>query len=252
MELAFIFLTGILLSFHCVGMCGGFVALLAVRPANGPASVVGIGPRVVHSSMVVLPQQLVFHAGRIATYAVLGGAAGGIGSLSTLLSHTGRAQAVLMVAAGAVMLSSGLALAGMVRHWSLFRDTTISPRPWLKRTLESVVRLPRQLRALPLGALLGLLPCGLIYAMLSKAASTGSAGAGALVMLAFGAGTVPALLLVAFFADLFSPLLRENLVRVSGGLLAFLGGLTLYRGIWWLLHPAQVHALHGLMHSLSN
>ncbi len=103
-----------------------------------------------------------------------------------------------MVAAGMVMVASGLALAGLLRHWSMFGATTVSPWTWLTRAFVRVVCLPRALRALPLGALLGFLPCGLIYAMLGKAASTGSAGAGALVMLAFGAGTVPALLLVAF------------------------------------------------------
>jgi sulfite exporter TauE/SafE len=67
-------------------------------------------------------------------------------------------------------------------------------------------------------------------------------------MLAFGSGTVPALLLVAFFADLFSLALREKLVRVSGVLIAILGAITLYRGFLWLSHPAQTQMMHEIRH----
>jgi uncharacterized protein len=98
-----------------------------------------------------------------------------------------------MIAAGAVMIVSGLALAGLMQHWSMFKAKTASPQRWLARAFEKMMRLPRSLRALPLGVLLGFLPCGLIYAMLGKAASTGSPVDGALTMFAFGVGTAPAL-----------------------------------------------------------
>jgi sulfite exporter TauE/SafE len=252
MELGLIFLTGLFLSLHCVGMCGGFVALISVAPSlsssvvaagSGSASLTGSSWR-----RVVLPQQLVFNAGRIASYTLLGAMAGALGSFTSLLSNTGRIQALLMVGAGVLMIFTGLALAGLMKHWSPFKEKVATPQPWLARAFEHVTRLPRSMRALPLGALLGFLPCGLIYSMLAKAASSGSAAWGALVMLSFGFGTVPALLLVAFFADLFSIPLRENLVRVSGALLAVLGAITLYRGFYWLAHPIQNPVVHNMMH----
>jgi uncharacterized protein len=129
MELLLIFTTGLLLSLHCVGMCGGFVALLAVRPlAAAPTSSTGF-PQ--WSRSAVLAQQLVFNSGRVATYTLLGATAGGLGSFSVLVSHTGKIQAVLMIAAGVAMLVSGLALAGFLRHWSMFKVKTASPQPWL-------------------------------------------------------------------------------------------------------------------------
>jgi hypothetical protein len=246
MELALIFTTGMLLSLHCVGMCGGFVALLAIRPLGAgaaPASAVGFTS---WSRGAILAQQLVFNAGRVATYTLLGAAAGSLGSFSLLVSRTGRVQALLMIAAGAVMIVSGFALAGLMQHWSMFKAKTASPQRWLAMAFETMMRLPRSLRALPLGALLGFLPCGLIYAMLGKAASTGSPVDGALTMLAFGAGTAPALLLVAFFADLFTLGVREKLVRASGLLLSFLGGITLYRGILWLNSSSHFSHMHNL------
>jgi sulfite exporter TauE/SafE len=215
MELGLIFLTGLFLSLHCVGMCGGFVALISVAPSlSSSVATAGSGSAALPGSSwrrLVLPQQLVFNA-------------------------------------GVLMICTGLALAGLMKHWSPFKAKVATPQPWLARGFEHVTRLPRSMRALPFGALLGFLPCGLIYAMLAKAASSGSAAWGALVMLAFGFGTVPALLLVAFFADLFSITLREKLVRVSGVLLAVLGAITLYRGFYWLSHPVQNPMVHDMMH----
>jgi sulfite exporter TauE/SafE len=252
MELGLIFLTGLFLSLHCVGMCGGFVALISVAPSLS-SSVATAGSDSAASPgsswrRVVLPQQLVFNAGRIASYTLLGAMAGALGSFTSLLSDTGKIQALLMVGAGVLMICTGLALAGLMKHWSPFKAKVATPQPWLARGFEHVTRLPRSMRALPLGALLGFLPCGLIYAMLAKAASSGSAAWGALVMLSFGFGTVPALLLVAFFADLFSITLREKLVRVSGVLLVVLGAITLYRGFYWLSHPVQNPMVHDMMH----
>jgi sulfite exporter TauE/SafE len=252
MELGLIFLTGLFLSLHCVGMCGGFVALVSVAPS---ITTIGNGGATGTAALAnppwrraVLPQQLVFNAGRIATYTLLGAMAGALGSFTSLISKTGRIQALLMISAGVLMVGTGLALAGLMKHWSRVKANVATPQPWLARGFEHVTRLPRPMRALPLGALLGFLPCGLIYAMLAKAASSGSALLGALVMLTFGFGTVPALLLVAFFADLFSITLRDKLVRVSGVLLGVLGAITLYRGFYWLAHPMHNPVVHDMMH----
>jgi sulfite exporter TauE/SafE len=249
LEFGLIFLTGIFLSLHCVGMCGGFVAMVSISPGLSAAAPNGAASLANPAWLrFLLPQQLVFNAGRIASYAILGAIAGGLGSLPSLLSRTGRVQAALMVAAGLLMIGTGLALAGLVQHWSPFKSSVAQPQPWLAHGFAHVMRLPKPVRALPLGALLGFLPCGLIYAMLGKAASSGSLVDGALVMLVFGLGTVPALLLVAFFADLFSIALRAKLVRVSGVLLALLGAITLYRGFLWLAHPAQSQMIHEMRH----
>src|ERR1700693_5589153 len=248
MELLLIFVSGLLLSFHCVGMCGGFVALLAVRPVGSLVPVTGLSASLAGSWRSVLPEQVVFNLGRLATYALLGAAAGGLGAAGTASSRTGRLQGGLMLAAGIFIFSSGLALSGLLRHWSLFRNVTAAPRPWLAHCIELVLRLPRAARAVPLGMLWGFLPCGLIYAMLARAASTASTTEGALVMLAFGAGTIPALLLVAFFAGAFSLALREKMVRLSGAFLALIGVWTFYRGIAWLVDPGKLSSAHSLMH----
>jgi sulfite exporter TauE/SafE len=238
MELGLIFVSGLLLSLHCVGMCGGFVALLAVR---GSSRYVPVGALTggIPSISRVLTEQFVFNAGRLVTYTGLGALCGAAGSLGAVVSRTGTVQAMVMLAAGTFLAASGLALAGFLKHWSLFSSAVASPRPWLAAAIQFVLRLPPAARSLPLGLLWGFLPCGLIYAMLAKAAATGSAAAGALTMLAFGAGTLPALLLVALSADAFSLALRQRMVRVSGIFLAAIGMWTLVRGALWLGDAAR-------------
>ncbi|MGH7839533.1 MAG: sulfite exporter TauE/SafE family protein, partial [Candidatus Binataceae bacterium] len=139
MELGLIFLTGLFLSLHCVGMCGGFVALVAAAPsittinAGGAAAI-----QTAQFRRIVLPQQLVFNAGRIGSYTLLGAVAGALGSFTTLISSTGKAQAGLMIGAGIVMIATGLTLAGLLRHWSAFKITSAKPNPWLARCFEHV------------------------------------------------------------------------------------------------------------------
>ena len=137
MELGLIFLTGLFLSLHCVGMCGGFVALVSVAPsittigkgsATGATALANLSWR-----RVVQPQQLVFNAGRIASYTLLGAIAGALGSFTSLLSTTGKIQALLMAGAGVLMIGTGLALAGLLKHWSPFQAKAATPQPWLAR-----------------------------------------------------------------------------------------------------------------------
>ncbi len=79
------------------------------------------------------------------------------------------------------------------------------------------------------GMVWGWLPCGLVYSMLIMALSAGGALEGGLVMLAFGLGTLPNLLLMGTFVFFFTRLARNNLVRkVAGGLVMVMGFGQLY------------------------
>ena len=223
---ASLFAAGLLLSMHCVGMCGGFVALLTTATASAPAA-----PR--PASPALLRPHLLFHAGRLASYASLGALAGALGSLSALFARAGRGQALLMIVAGAALGLIGLAVLGLL-HWDPLRANAVVPMAWVRRGLCRVLRLPRAWLPVPYGALLGLLPCGLIYAMLIRAAATASAWRGAAVMASFGAGAVPALLLVAYGARYFTLRFRCRLLAFSGVLMLALGVAALYHGLHWV------------------
>jgi sulfite exporter TauE/SafE len=92
--------------------------------------------------------------------------------------------------------------------------------------------------AMALGALWGLLPCGLIYSTLSWAATRGSALEGAVLMSSFGLGTLPIMLLTALGGQGAMRLLRQPLLRKTGG------ALLIAFGVATLLTPWQ-HSGHG-------
>jgi sulfite exporter TauE/SafE len=75
-----------------------------------------------------------------------------------------------------------------------------------------------------LGSLWGTLPCGLVYAAVALALSAGSAAAGGALMLAFGLGTLPTLLLAGTLAEGMRHLSRIPRIRQTVGVLIALSG----------------------------
>ena len=213
------FLVGLLGGVHCVGMCGGIVGALAL----------GLPPEV-RGSKRMLSYLLAYNLGRIASYALAGALLGGVGYLAAHWSGLRGAQLVLQVLAGLFMVALGLYLAGW---WlGLSRLERVGGHLW--RRLEPLgrrllpVRRPRQ--ALLLGLLWGWLPCGLVYSVLVWSISQGSAVQGALLMLCFGLGTLPTLLLMGVAATRLAAFVRHAWVRRVAGLLVMLFGL-------WTLLP---------------
>ena len=105
-------------------------------------------------------------------------------------------------------------------------------------------------RALGLGLLWGLLPCGLVYSMLLIAATSASPADGALIMLAFGAGTTPAMLMTGLGAARLSQAMRRKRTRLgAGALIVVIGVLTLAMplagSIGGVDHSAHGHAGHS-------
>jgi sulfite exporter TauE/SafE len=156
------FLAGLVGSLHCIGMCGGFAVACGGRARD----------------------TLLWHGGRIATYAILGALAGAFGAmmpgpgwvvglLSTLL--------ILWFAAG---------LAGLVPepHLSI---------PGVKNLTAELARRTNLVARFAFGMATGLLPCGLVYASLGIPVAASDPLVGALAMMAFGVGTAPALTAVA-------------------------------------------------------
>lgn len=177
------FLAGLLGGMHCVAMCGGWLAVVA----RGPAATVVLPARTLRWS------QAASHAGRLVTYALLGAAVGAAGGAAYALALA-PVQRVVYVAANLLLLGLACSLAWRGFQWNLVERAGLAV---FRRLLPLVTRVaPRS--GLParfvLGLAWGATPCALIYGVLPVAMFAGSAGHGALVMLAFGAGTLPNLL----------------------------------------------------------
>jgi sulfite exporter TauE/SafE len=183
--------------------------------------------------------QVGYQTGRLITYTALGallGALGGAGVLSFLPGNAlVPAQRWLGVFAGLVMVLMGLALLGLpglhrLGRWVESGGGAASGTSWFSRAAGELARRGAA-AAVPLGMLMGLMPCGLLMTIEIRALASGSAGAGALTMLAFGLGTVPALAGFGLASGLLGRRTRGWLFAAGAALVVVLGLLTMARSV---------------------
>jgi sulfite exporter TauE/SafE len=203
---------------HCIGMCGGIVGAFSARRALASGA-----PGLAKAEWL---RQLVFNAGRITSYAAAGAFVGGVGGVGVWVAGALPAQTALFVVANVMLVLMGLSLAGvgrgLVRLEALGAPVWRSVQPLAARLLPADT-LPQSFAA---GALWGWLPCGLVYGALAAAAFAGSPGRGALVMLAFGLGTLPNLLAAGLAAARLRAWTARRAVRIAAGLLVLGFGVS--------------------------
>jgi len=216
------FTVGLLGGVHCIGMCGGIVGALTF----------GLPQEQRRQISAMLPYQLAYNLGRIASYTLAGAIMGALGMLIAELMPVYYAQRALLAIAGIFMVLLGLYLSGW---WMVLnRLEAVGGRLW--RRIEPLgrrlfpVRSPGQ--ALLVGLLWGWIPCGLVYSMLVTAVSTGSALEGAALMLAFALGTLPTLMTIGVLTGAAAHLTRSPMPRKIAGVLVMLFGVhTLWQAL---------------------
>lgn len=206
-----VFLIGLLGGTHCVSMCGGIVGALSVQmPGRAGRQ---------------WPLHVAYNVGRIATYTAMGAALGALGTVGLLFNEVLPIQLGLYVLANLMLIALGVYLTGFTRLLAPVERLGLKlwqrVQPLTKRYLPA--RTVRE--ALPLGLLWGFLPCGLVYSVLTTALVTGSAARGGLLMLAFGLGTLPNLLLAGMLFKRFRDITRNGKVRVVAGVMVLGFGL---------------------------
>ena len=219
----------LLSALHCIGMCGGIMAALTMALPEStrtqPARLLGF--------------LAAYNLGRILSYTLAGALAGSLGL--TLVEGSGSVELglVLRAVAALLMVFAGLHLAGWLP--AVGRLERLGAPLW--RRLEPVARrlvpVRTAARAALYGAVWGWLPCGLVYAMLGVAAGQATVAGGAATMAAFGAGTLPTLVITGLFATRVYRLRNRPLLQQAGGLaVALVGGATLIYlllGDFWIV-----------------
>lgn len=214
-------LLGLFGASHCLIMCGGIAAALGTARS----------PSMTHR----LSSTLMFNLGRISSYALAGALSGALG-LWLQQQHQLFAFALRSLA-GVLLVLMGL----YVARWSTWLThieglgqgiwKMLQPRAQTLMTEQGL--LPRFL----LGMLWGWLPCGLIYSTLSWVAANGDPVSGALAMLSFGAGTLPALFASSLASAYILRALSHKHVKHLAGISLILYGLWTLLSIWLpLLH----------------
>ncbi len=227
---------------HCVGMCGPVTAAFALSAQSAAQSSTPEGQEENQGR----PRQstvrfhLLLNLGRLLSYALVGA---GIGAIGSVVVAGGQVAGV-----GSAFRRMVSIFTGVLLIW--FGLTQVNPGflpslPWLhpakqqqihERLSQLMMRVSKSSRqrteaVLPLilGLLWGLIPCGFLYAGQLRAAETQSWMGGAAVMLAFGAGTLPAMVAMGTVTAVLSRDRRSQLFRIGGYLTIIIGVLLLVR-----------------------
>lgn len=202
---AVLFVVGILTSIHCVGMCGGIMLSQTLKNEG-------------KNKFEAMKPALLYNAGRVLSYSILGGIVGAIGSVFALSLSV---QAGLQIFAGVFMIMMGFNMAG----FSAFRKFQIK-LPASVCKLQAKPRTP-----FLVGVLNGFMPCGPLQTMQIFALGTGSALYGSLSMFMFALGTVPLMLTFGAVSSLLSKGYTKKILKFSGILIIVLGLIMSNRGL---------------------
>ncbi|MDP1652306.1 MAG: sulfite exporter TauE/SafE family protein [Rhodocyclaceae bacterium] len=209
-----LFIVGLLGGGHCAGMCGGIVGALCLQSPQGGAAF-GV--------------HLAYNVGRIASYALAGLLVGALGYLAGNLLPL---QHGLYLFASLMLIALGLYLLGMTQFLAPLERGGQALWKRIQPLTRRFLPVRGIAQALPLGLLWGWLPCGLVYSALTTALASGSAGKGALLMLAFGLGTLPNLLLAGLLLARFRRFAQARATRVVSGVLVLTYGIIGLINFW--------------------
>ncbi len=204
------FVTGLLGSLHCLGMCGPLaMALPGQQKTSKTAYFLG---------------RLAYNSGRIFTYSILGGLVSLIGVAANMF----RIQQYVSIGLGAVLVF--MAIRTLVRHRRKARQQSVLDR-WVYKRFSYFAQNPVPGRLFVLGALNGLLPCGLVYLGLFQAALTSNLWWGMATMAAFGLGTLPLMMGLSLSGQWLKRMLQGRARFVLPSLMLVLGLMLGLRGM---------------------
>ncbi|MBD1423104.1 sulfite exporter TauE/SafE family protein [Sphingobacterium chuzhouense] len=205
------FFMGLFGSIHCAVMCGPL--LIAIN------SQMGLSWKVVFNRML-------YQAGRILTYGIMGLFLGMLGSVATVQGW----QKGLSITVGIILLTIGMFYLFGKNTQALTRFQTKAVQPFTKYMGQWLYRPGGSFVA---GTLNGILPCGMVYMALASAMNADSLANSFLFMVLFGLGTLPLLFIFSFAGSFSKPIFKRGFNRV-------LPFLYLIMGVWFILRGANL------------
>lgn len=198
---------GFLGGVHCVGMCGGLCAAFSLQ----------LPPHISRHKLIIL-----LNLGRLVSYIIIGALFGLFGQLGTNTVVGNEIRAVLFVVAQILLIFAGLYLSGLFAGFA--KIESVGKPIWrkLQPMMHKFLPIQSVSGSLIVGALWGWIPCGLVYSVSATALSSGHSLSGALIMLAFGLGTLPNLLAVSLFAVQIKNFFQNKKIRLIAGLIIVL------------------------------
>jgi sulfite exporter TauE/SafE len=217
--LVYAFISGFLGGFgHCIGMCGPIVTTYTLHEAEGLQK---------RNFITSVFTHLIFNAGRTTTYVFIGALMGFTGSFVNTAAKLANIQNVASFGAGLFMMLMGLAIAGVFKKLLAFEKYNA----FILKIIKEVLKGASIARYIPLGMLVGTLPCGLSYSIFIASAGTGSMMMGMGLAFVFGISSSISLIFFGLFFNVLGMKLRGILYRISGIVLFLMGVYFIYKAV---------------------
>jgi len=200
----------------CVAVTGGLLLAVAAKYNAANPGLTGIQRFKPH---------IYFNAGRIASYTILGGAIGALGSTFSLSAET---NGLLIILASVVMIVLGLQ---MLNLFSSLKGLQPRMPKFIAHRIHALSEKETKGGALILGAATFFLPCGFTQALQLYVLAKGSATTGALTMLAFAIGTLPALISLSAVSSFASGTFQRYFLKFAGVAVVILGLFNIQSGL---------------------
>ena len=226
------FIVGLFGTVHCLGMCGGIIGALSLS----------LPERIRMNQFKLTSFVTTYNIGRIISYSIAGMIVGFIGAEAAAYTDMSDGPSVLRYTGAVMMIAIGLYLAGWLPQ--LANVERIGKPVWkilepIGRKMLPVDSLPK---ALTYGLIWGWLPCGMVYFVLIWALTSGSAAEGAMLMGAFGLGTLPSLITAGMAASWLKRFTQSKLTR------QLVGASVIAMAIFTIVMPMGGHGMKGHDH----
>jgi hypothetical protein len=204
------FTLGALGSLHCVGMCGPLALALPVHHLNSAQKIFAL---------------FLYQLGRVFTYSLFG----------LILGMAGRSiylsgfQHWFSIIVGVVVLIFA------IYYWIL--KATFQPsflknfNGLVQSQLARLIKSKRTGDYFLFGIANGFLPCGMVYMAVAAALTSTEIFKSVLFMACFGAGTLPAMMLIGYFGQFFSLTIRNYFKKALPFIVILMGIILILRGL---------------------
>ncbi len=229
------FIMGLFSSMHCIGMCGSIIGTLTLS----------LSPEIRKSKKRLLPFVFNYNIGRITSYTIAGALAGFIEVLLSMQLGEAHGHRVLQLLSATIMASAGLYIAGWFPRFAYIEKAGVHIWKKIEPYGRKLIPVKSLSHAYLFGMIWGWLPCGLVYAALTLAITAGDVSKSALTMLAFGLGTLPAVMGVGIMTSVLTRLSRMQRFKQAIGLFMII--LALLSALPWL-NPLAFSITHTALH----
>lgn len=217
MTYGFVFVIGLVAAMStCLAVTGGLLLAVAAKYNERFPNLTG--------SQKLKPH-LYFNVGRVVSYAVLGGAVGALGSV---LTFSPRATGFMTIAASLVMIILGFQL---LKLFPWIRKFQPKMPKFLAHKIHDMSGKDSKSAPFLLGASTFFLPCGFTQALQLYILAKGDMVTGALTMLAFSLGTLPALMSLSAISSFAKGAFQRHFLKFSGVLVIMLGVFNINNGL---------------------